>query len=132
MARLTSVGDKPPPYHLVLNPIYRFECGVSCFDRGCQFLKCLHIHALKVEAGFALPPRRQFSGTLWTVPAQGTRRWDEEALVYDAYGSTVLQHYAFYNRWYAINCNLDKELLNIIHSGALLDFLYATCPFHSM
>ena len=149
--------------------------------------------------------------TLWTVPAQGIRRWDEEALVYDVgHGGTVLRHYAFYHRWYAINCTLDrngrfvtekgqidwcfnidigtplftrdrtaydvdlcldvlvgvdgkehivkdedefehaveqgwltaqeqagarsglKELLNMIQSGALLDFLHATCPFHSM
>ena len=149
--------------------------------------------------------------TCWTVPAQGIRRWDEEVLVYDVgYGGTVLRHYAFYNRWYAINCTLDRdghfvterglidwcfnidigtplftrnsavydvdlcldvlvgsdgkehivkdedefehavergwitaqeqvgaqqglrELLNIIQSGALIDFLHAICPFHSM
>ena len=149
--------------------------------------------------------------TLWTVPAQGIRRWDEEVLVYDVgYGGTVLRHYAFYNRWYAINCTLDrdgqfvteqgpidwcfnidigtplftgnnaaydvdlcldvlvgsdgrehfvkdedefahaveqgwitahehegarnglKELLNMIQSGTLIDFLHTTCPFHSM
>lgn len=149
--------------------------------------------------------------TLWTVPAQGIRRWNEEALVYDVgYGGTALRHYAFYHCWYAINCTLDrsgqfvtekepidwcfnidigtplftrnnaaydvdlcldvlvgpdgreyvvkdedefehavkqgwvtaqeqegarsglKELLNIIQSGALLDFLHTTCPFHSM
>jgi len=149
--------------------------------------------------------------TLWTVPALGIRRWDEEALVYDVgYGKTVLRHYAFYHRWYAVNCTLDrngqfvtekglidwcfnidistplftrnsaaydvdlcldvlvgldgkeyiikdedefehaveqggitaheqegarsglKELLNIIQSGTLLNFLHAACPLHSM
>ena len=58
--------------------------------------------------------------TLWTVPAQGIRRWDEEALVYDVgYGGTVLRHYAFYHRWYAINCTLDRDGQFVTEQGPI-------------
>jgi hypothetical protein len=46
---------------------------------------------------------------VFSVPAGGIRRWDEEALVYDVRVSETLglRHYAFFRRWFQVNCSLD-------------------------
>ena len=47
---------------------------------------------------------------VFTVPATGVRRRDHQALVYDVrIGDAVLRHYAFADRWFAVNCSLDRD-----------------------
>ena len=58
--------------------------------------------------------------TLWTVPVQGIRRWDDQMLVYDVgYGETVLRHYSFSHRWYAVNCTLDRKGEFVTEAGPI-------------
>src|SRR5947209_14267489 len=49
--------------------------------------------------------------TLWTVPTGAIRRWDETVQVYDVLveSGRVLRHYAFYDRWFEVNCTLDDR-----------------------
>jgi hypothetical protein len=55
---------------------------------------------------------------MFTVPAPGVRRWDAEAVVYDVrLGDAVLRHYAFTDRWFAVNCTLDLEGGFVVESG---------------
>lgn len=46
---------------------------------------------------------------MFSVPARGIRRWDEEAVVYDVrVGSNrILRHYSFSDRWFEVNCSLN-------------------------
>ena len=45
---------------------------------------------------------------VFTVPARGVLRFDDEALVTEArHGDVVLRHYAFCDRWFKVNCTID-------------------------
>jgi hypothetical protein len=47
---------------------------------------------------------------VFAVPASAIRRWAERARVYDLrVGNLVLRHYAFWDRWFAVNCTLDLD-----------------------
>ena len=45
---------------------------------------------------------------LFTVPARGVLRFDEEVLVTETrHGDVVLRHYAFGDHWFKVNCTFD-------------------------
>ncbi len=47
---------------------------------------------------------------VFTTSVSGLRRSDEKAVVYDVpLDGLVLRHYAFYDRWFAVNCTLDAR-----------------------
>ncbi len=47
---------------------------------------------------------------VFAAPMSGLRRWDEEVVVYDvSLDGLVLRHYAFYDRWFDVNCTLDSS-----------------------
>lgn len=47
---------------------------------------------------------------VFTVPHANIRRWTDDLLVYDGLiGDLVLRHYAFADRWFVINCTLDRR-----------------------
>ena len=48
---------------------------------------------------------------VFSVTAEGVRRWDRQVVVFDVAltGERVLRHYAFADRWFEINCSLDRS-----------------------
>jgi predicted RNA-binding protein associated with RNAse of E/G family len=49
--------------------------------------------------------------TCFLIPVEAIHRWDEITQVYDVLvgPGLVLRHYAFYRRWFEINCTLDLQ-----------------------
>lgn len=61
---------------------------------------------------------------VFSVPVSGVRRWDAAAVVYDVrLGDIVLRHYAFAERWFAVNCTLDPEGRFVTETGPV-DWCY--------
>lgn len=48
---------------------------------------------------------------VFSIPVSGVKRWDNEAVVYDVAvaGDRILRHYSFGNRWFEVNCSLDRK-----------------------
>ncbi len=47
---------------------------------------------------------------VFAASMSGLRRWDEKAVVYDVpLDGLMLRHYAFYDRWFAVNCTLERS-----------------------
>lgn len=71
---------------------------------------------------------------IFSVPAEGIRRWDDEALVYDVRVSDqqILRHYSFANRWFQVNCslNLDGSFLTEHRRGYTWSFNCDICIPH--
>ncbi len=57
----------------------------------------------------------------WTVPIRGIRRWDDEIQVADIlFGpDLVLRHYAFYHRWFEVNCSLSLKGQFVVENGPI-------------
>lgn len=65
---------------------------------GDGILRC---HNLKLPEEIAV----------FSVPVSGIRRWDDIALVYDVRigEEFLLRHYAFYDRWFAVNVAMNRR-----------------------
>lgn len=48
---------------------------------------------------------------IFSVPTQGIKRWEEEAVVYDVRvgADRILRHYSFGRRWFEVNCSFDLD-----------------------
>ncbi len=59
--------------------------------------------------------------TRFLIPIEAIRRWNTEAQVYDVLVDTnlVLRHYAFYHRWFEINCTLDIQGNFVTEAGPI-------------
>jgi predicted RNA-binding protein associated with RNAse of E/G family len=59
--------------------------------------------------------------TCFLIPGEAIRRWDAEVQVYDVLvgSDLVLRHYAFYQRWFEINCTLDLHGNFVAEAGPI-------------
>lgn len=73
----------------------------------------------------------------FTVPVEGIRRWDDEALVYDVRlgGDNCLRHYAFYERWLVVNVSRNGQGDLVTERGHGIDWCFncdITTPLFSV